>query len=130
MKPYCTLKACGLSRMSRGGSLPPNFDVVAAAFKALATTLGKAPPKSVPTRFVKKLDICTQRFVFRTGEPRLKALSLAERGLIGSSQASGPPHIRLRTGCKEAGNPTSKARLNHFFLGKDFFAFLFQFKEE
>jgi hypothetical protein len=113
-------------RSFRGGPPPPYFEALASHAMVAASIKTMKPPSS---RIVKKLDEIL-KVPLPPSSARRKALALADRDLTGQLHrylALSEDNSNLVGEKLEA---SYQGSLNHFFCGRGFFAFLFEFKED
>jgi hypothetical protein len=110
-----------------GGDQPPPH-VDALDFQAMVANSIKNV-KSQPSKFVKKLDEMLKVLLLPSSS-RKKALTLVDCGLIGNFVGVFFSLRTMSSWLEKKWKPLIKGSLNHFFCGREFFAFLLKFKED
>jgi len=109
------------------GLPPPDPNV--ANFQASIASLGNYAHKSLPTIFVKKMELIPE-FKLLVATSRHMALALADRGLIGQFTGIWPSPKSMDLWMKKNWAAMIKGKLTYSFCGRGFYAFLFELKED
>jgi len=111
----------------RGPPPPPPPDEDARAFQAMVASSMKST-KTQPTQFVKKLAEIP-KVTLPTTSARRKALTLADRGLIGQFIGIWSSPKMVTTWLEKNWKPLIKGSISHYFCGRGFFTFFFETKK-
>jgi len=109
---------------------PPGGDpALQQAFSNLIKSLPQQRPRPTASKFVKKLDVL-QEVLLPPTIPRMAALSLAEKGLIGQFTGLWPSPKTVQRWVERNWADKTQGKISIRFCGRGYFTFHFETKED